>query len=402
MTTFVLCWELGAGLGHVGRLGPIAKALQARGHRCVLMVRDLVQSDGLLRELGLPALQTPVWLHQVRGLPDPQVSLSEILLGQGYLQPSTLSGLVGGWTSALEAVSADVVIGDYAPTAVLAARVLGLPSMTVGLGFYMPPDLHPMPSFRTDVAVPPQRLEQADSRVLATVSAVLGAAGRAPLARVSTLFRGDAPQLCTWPELDPYGRGALPPGQRWLGPSFMTPGGEEPSWPSGEGPRAFAYLKAGHAASADALWALVAAGCPTLCYMPEVAAGQPPPVSAALIRYAKAPVDVVAAMKACRLMVTHAGEATVAQGLLAGVPVLMLPLHREQALMAAQVARSGAAINANGMKGQAPLETAVRRLLDEPAFGAQARAFAERHAAFNQQAQIEAIADAALDLLRSR
>lgn len=402
MKTFVLCWELGAGLGHVGRLVPIAKALEARGHRCVLLLRDLVQSGGLLREQGLLALQAPVWLHQVAGLPDPRVSLSEILLGQGYLQAATLSGLVDGWTSALETIVADAVIGDYAPTAVLAARVLGLPSITVGLGFYMPPDVHPMPSFLTDAAVPPQRLQQADARVLATVNAVLGAAARAPLARVSTLFCGDAPMVCTWPELDHYGRGALPPGQRWLGPSFMTRGGEPPVWNDGEGPRAFAYLKAGHPASADALRALVAAGCRTLCYMPEVAAGRAPPVSSPLIRHAKAPVDVAAAMKDARLMVTHAGEATVVQGLTSGVPVLMLPLHREQALMAARVARSGAAIDANGMKGPGPLTTAVQRLLHEPAFIAQARAFAKRHATFDQQAQIEAIAEVALGLLRSR
>jgi UDP:flavonoid glycosyltransferase YjiC (YdhE family) len=400
--TFVLCWELGAGLGHVGRLVPIAKALEARGHRCVLMVRDLVQSGALLRELGLPALQGPVWLHQVTGLPDPLVSLSEILLGQGYLLAATLSGLMGGWTSALETTGADAVIGDYAPTAVLAARVLGLPSITVGLGFYMPPDVHPMPSFLADAAVPPERLRRADERVLATVNAVLGAAGRAPLARVSTLFCGDAPLLCTWPELDHYGRDALPPGQRWLGPSFMTRGGEPPAWQDGEGPRVFAYLKAVHPASTDALRALVETGCRTLCYMPEVAAGREPPVSSALIRYAKAPVDVAAAMRGARLMVTHAGEGTLVQGLISGVPVLMLPMHLEQALMAALVARSGAGINANGMKGPGPLTTAVRRLLHEPAFVAHARAFAERHATFDQQAQIEAIAEAALGLLRSR
>jgi len=401
MATFMLCWELGAGLGHVGRLKPLAQALEARGHHCVMMVRDLVQPGGLLRDMRQPVLQAPVWLHQVAGLPDPLVSLAEILLGQGYLQPATLAAQVRGWLAAFRMARADAVIGDYAPTAILAAHAVRLPSATAGLGFYMPPDQTPLPSFLTGANVPAQRLQQAEARALGTANEVLRQLNGPSLPRLARLFTGDAPLLCTWPELDHYARTSLSPGQAWMGPSFMTQGGEAPAWPAGEGAKAFAYLKAGHPETVAALRGLVAAGCRTLCYLPEVAAGRAAPVDSPLIRYAASPVDIARAMRDdCRLMVCHAGEATLVQGLLNGVPVLMLPMHREQALMAAQVARSGAALDANGLKSPPQFMKAVQRLLNEPGFGQQAQAFAIRHAGFEQQAQIEALADAAEALLR--
>lgn len=400
MAKFMLCWEMGAGLGHVGRLKPIAQTLRARGHECALLLRDLVQSDGLLGDLPAPRLQAPVWLHQVVRLPDPLVSLPEILLGQGYLQPGPLAALVRGWLELFRLVRPQAVIGDYAPTAVLAARIAGLPSATVGLGFYMPPDAAPLPSFLPAGAASAERIRQAEARALSSVNQVLRHFDKPALDRMAPLFTGDLPLLCTWPELDHYGRQNLPAGQSFMGPSFMTQGGAPAEWPAEDGPKVFAYLKAGHPDHQATLRALVTAGCRTLCYMPEVAAGRPRPVSSPLIRYAAAPVDIAEAMRDCALMVCHAGEATVVQGLLAGVPVLMLPMHREQALMAAQVARTGAAIDANNLRSPSLLAKAIQRLLHEPAFRERARDFARRHADFRQQRQIESLADAFESLLR--
>jgi len=53
VATFVLCWELGAGLGHVGRLGPIAKALEARGvfPEVAVKMAEVGESTGALQEM---------------------------------------------------------------------------------------------------------------------------------------------------------------------------------------------------------------------------------------------------------------------------------------------------------------------------------------------------------------
>lgn len=404
MARFLLCWEFGAGLGHAGRFKPLAQALLSQGHQVGLMLRDLVQTRTLLRDLDVPILQAPVWLHQTVGVPNPTVSLAEILMGNGYLSAASLEALVAGWRSAMHTLRPDVVVADYAPTATLAARTLGLPVATVGVGFSLPPDTSPMPAFRTWEPIAEGRLAHSEQAVLHTVNTVLAQAGARPLARLAELLRGDLPLLCTWPELDHYQRrAALPPGQAWFGPTFEAGQGEPPHWPDGTGPRVFAYLRAQHPDHAAVLQALAHLGCRTLCYMPEVAHGKAPPVVSAHIHYARGPVDLGQALPGCRLTVSHAGEATLAQSLLAGVPLLMLPLQAEQFLMANRVEEAGAGLNAALRPRPLACAPLLQALLEADGPHAQgARAIGQRHAGFHHTSQTAQLVQALLSLLQAR
>ncbi len=121
-------------------------------------------------------------------------------------------------------------------------------------------------------------------------------------------------------------RRAQPTGGRWYGPSFLPQAGEPPQWPAGGGPKVFAYLKTDHPDHAALLKALADEGCRTLCYLPEVAGGQPAPLLHPLIRYAGGPVSLGEAFAdGCSLCVCQAARPRWAQALLAGVPVLLLP-----------------------------------------------------------------------------
>lgn len=392
MAKFLFAWELGGGLGHAARIKPLVRELQARGHECTLMLRELVQTANVLRDLPAPRLQAPLWLHQTMGLPQPLASLPEILLGNGYLQAEHLGALVDGWLAALHISRADAVICDYAPTAVLAARAAGLPSATVGIGFYMPPAVAPIPPFRDWERIPRERLLHAETTVLANINRVLAAHGRPAMDQLWQLYAGDLPLLCTWPELDHYGR----PGstQSWWGPNFLPDaGGEQADWPEGTGPRVFAYLKAGHPDHAAWLQALVARGCRVVCYMPEVAAGMPLPFVSPAIHYTRRPADLGTVIPGCDLLVCHAGEATLAQGLLAGVPLLLLPMQPEQFLMARAAGRTGAAINVAEHPREVSKAALLARLLDEPGPREAARAFAARHAGFSHEVQTRQLTD---------
>ena len=75
-------------------------------------------------------------------------------------------------------------------------------------------------------------------------------------------------------------------------------------------------------------------------------------------------------------LVTHAGHGTVIKGLAAGVPVVALPMGRDQDENAARVVHAGAGLR---LKPKAPAEkiaTAIRRVLDEPAYAEAARRIA--------------------------
>jgi hypothetical protein len=393
MASFLLAWEYGGGLGHAARFKPLAAMLRARGHRVTLVLRDLVLTDSLLRDTDLPRLQAPLWQHRTMGLPDTQASIAEILLASGYLRSDTLSGQVQGWRTALALTQADVLVADYAPTAVLAARIEGVPSAVVGIGFYMPPERSPMPAFRDWEPLAPGRIEHAERTALAAANGVLQAAGAQPLAQLSQLLHGDDSLLCTWPELDHYGRDTLPPGRQFHGVDFLPQSGTAPQWPEGSGPEVFAYLKSAHPDHVAVLQALVDAGCRVLCYMPELAGGKAVPVASARIRYSAQPVDLGTACARSALVVCHAGIATLTQALLAGKPVLLLPMQAEQFLLSRRVGRIGAGINVAEHRRPVDLLPLVRQLLAPGAACTAAAAFADRYRNFDRAVQLGGLVD---------
>jgi UDP:flavonoid glycosyltransferase YjiC (YdhE family) len=403
MPRFLLCWEFGGGLGHAGRFQPLTQELLRRGHEVDLVLREVVHTRSLLRDLGVRTLQAPMWMHQTVGVPNPTISLTEILMGNGYLRAETLAALVAGWQSLMDLCRPDVVVADYAPTATIAARIMGIPVATVGIGFYLPPDAPTLPPFRTWEPIPSGRVEHYDRTVRDTVNQVLTEQGAKPIGRLSDIFRGELPLLCTWPELDHYQRGALPEGQRYHGPTFLPSGGAAPEWPTGrnagDGPPVFAYLRGSHPDHLAVLQALDQAGCRTLCYMPEVTAGKPPPLDSPRICYSKGPVHMAQTLPQSRLVICHGGEATLAQAVLAGVPVMLLPMQAEQFLMSQRVAASGAGINVAARPRPTPFGEILDTLLNKPDHARHAQALASRYASFDHDAQTVELVDAFESLL---
>jgi hypothetical protein len=377
-------WELGGGLGHAGRIKPLAAEALRRGHQVSMCLRELVHTHSVLAPLGVPRLQAPVWLHEVKGLPSPQISLAEILLTMGYVNADALQGLFSGWRDTLILLKPDLVVADSAPTAVLAARSLGVRSATVGIGYFMPPEATPMPVLRDWEPVQPGRVQAGDQQMLSAINTVLERVGAAPLHHAAQALLGDAPLHLTWPELDHYGRTSLPAGQTWWGPSMLSGAGVVPQWPALDGPRVFAYLKTDHPDHALVLQALVKLGCVVECYLPEVASGRPPPVVSPRIHYSAGPVDLQAALPGCALCICHGGEATLAQALLLEVPVLLLPTQAEQFLISRCVGRAGLGINAAERRRPLDYAAVMQPMLaaDGP-FKRAAVAFAHSHADFS-------------------
>lgn len=392
MANILLGWELGRALGHAGRLKSLALPLRARGHKVSFALRDLVHTQRLLHDLDAPKFQAPFWQHRVAGLPPGEASMADILLACGWIDAGAVHGLVDGWRALLQAMQADLVVCDYAPTAVLAARSLGIPSAAVGAGFTMPPASQALPPLRDWEPIQRERMGASEARVLDSANKVLARYGAPPLAHASGLLLGDAPLLCTFPELDPWRRPA--DSASWYGPNVApSAGAAPPQWPAGEGAKVFAYLNAQHAEHAAMLQALAAAACRVLCYSPDVAAGAKPPLDGPNIAWARTPVDLAQALPACEFAVCHAGESTVSQALLAGRPLLLMPQSAESFLTARRVRELGAGINIGELARPLDWPAIVRSLLDGDAYRQAAQAFAHRHADFDAQRQAEALAE---------
>ena len=96
-------------------------------------------------------------------------------------------------------------------------------------------------------------------------------------------------------------------------------------------------------------------------------------------------------------VVTHAGHGTVIKALAAGVPVVAMPLGRDQLDNAARVAHHGAGLRLKPKAKPEAIASAVRRVLDEPSFAAGAERLAEAIAAETAEdraaAELEALAE---------
>ena len=395
MSGIFVAWELGGGMGHVQRLLPVARELRDRGHDLVFAVRDLSRAEPVLGWEGFRLLQAPLPRVQAGG--GLAASFSQILLRCGYGQPEALTGLVRAWAELFRLTAPDLVLLDYAPTANLAARTLGLRTARIGDGFDAPPATDPLPSLQPWKKADPADLAALDAEVLGSVNAMLGGLGAEPAPTLADALNGGEHFLCTFPEFDHYrDRG---PVQYW-GPVLSSGGGEPMEWPEGdENKRVFVYVSAQHVEFENLIGALGTLGTPCGAYIRDLDPSKIESLETITLKITQHPVDIDEVARECRMAICHGGHGTMAAMLLAGKPVYVAPHHLEQALLGYRVAGAGAALVANPAKRGHDYAAHIRKLLDTPVFFEAAQAIAAAHPDFTPGSNVPAIADRCEDML---
>jgi UDP:flavonoid glycosyltransferase YjiC (YdhE family) len=383
MARIAFAWELGAELGHAMACATLARALVRRGHEAVFAFRELHQLDVLPLEAGTAVYQAPVSLREGLGAAVP-VSWADLLLGCGYDDVDELHGLVAGWIEVLRASRAKLVVADYAPTALLAARVLGLKCVDYSNGFSIPPRIAPIPPFRPDVAVDPAAVLAREARALSRVNEVLARYGVPPLGALHEQLRVAASFLCTFPELDHYGD--RPRSEYW-GPRYSIEAGEDVDWPYGEGPRVLVYLRASDPRVDAMIDALIAHRCRVVAYLPGLDDGRRARLKSAQRRVTTGPVRLAGLLPECDLFVNHGGDVAGA-ALMHGVPQIVLPAQLEQLITAARIEQARAGLTVARVDAPREVTEAFEQALRERARMRQAaQAFGQRYAAFSPAEQ---------------
>jgi UDP:flavonoid glycosyltransferase YjiC (YdhE family) len=376
MAVIALNWELGADFGHISRFLTVAKALRARGHRPVCILKDISRAESLLGSAGIEYLQAPVWLPKSQGLP-PDLNFTETLMRFGFLQPEGLTAMVRAWRQLWHMLDARLLLLDLAPTACLAARGLGIPRLLVGNSYCVPPTSSPLPAFRWWQKTPGEntRLAETEKRVLANINASAMRLGIPALSGVGDLFAGERRVYCAFPELDVYGPRD---DGHYIGPINNVDSGAPPFWPAGNQPKVFAYIKP-HYKHFDALLAAMQqTEARFLIFAPGIAEASLRKYGGRNIAFSRDPLHMGEVIPQSALVVCHAGGTTDV-ALRCGKPVLQLPMQMEQTMTSQRTAALGAALHLplDGNPGE--LRRLFKRLLGEPAFGAAAMAFAEQH-----------------------
>lgn len=393
MSRIVFAWELGANYGYISQFLPFARELKARGHEVVMVVRELHHASRMLADSNIPLMQAPLWLPNVQGLPDPPLNYAEILLRYGYHDASSLVGVVNAWRALFMLFRADVLIASHAPTALLAARTMGLTAAPLGTGFSIPPRLNPTPNLRYWIKVPYERLVESDQIVLKTSNTILGASGAAPLKAFSDLFVGKETFLCTLPELDHYQQRS---GATYWGAVYDTEMGEELTWPEvGEGSdgikHILVYLEPQHRDFTALLETIVSQGHVALICAPGISDNQIEKYSRGKVRVLNRPIKFSGLLEKCDLTICHGGHGTTAAMLRAGVPLLLFPNHLEQFLLAARVKEMGMGDLVNIEDSPPDLPALLSRVVRMRDFRDNAQAFATKYQAYTRETQLAQI-----------
>lgn len=190
-----------------------------------------------------------------------------------------------------------------------------------------------------------------------------------------------------------------PPGVRYVGPRLDDAvWAEGQPWEApGEGPLVLVALSSDYQAQEDVLQR-IATGIGELPVRALVTTGQG--LDPSLIA-APANVTVVAAaphaavLREAAVCVTHCGHGTTLKALAAGVPLVCVPMGRDQFDVAARVRYAGAGVQVDAGAEPAAFAAAVREVLHEPRFAARAEelaaAIAQETASDRLVAEIEAL-----------
>lgn len=376
MNRVLLAWELGGGAGHLASLRPVAEALLARGHRVTLAARDIGSAalifNGMEKQMQI--VQAPICPKTYTGLADPPLNFAEIMMRFAYLDTPMLKAMLLGWRGLLQLTGADRLVVDHAPTALLAARGTGIACSTFGNPFSVPPPVSPTPNMRDWLDVPLHRLQDSDTRVVATINAAL-APDAPPIASLPDMFEVADHLFVGMPELDPYG--PREPGH-YLGLHGGRSGSEPAQWPAGEGPRVFAYVKADYPHIQACMEALAAAPARCLVNLSGATAQMVERYRSPRLSFSAGHVDIDHALAQCDVLVCQSGLGTVNAALRSGKPLLLLPSQLEQFLLARNVEKLGAGLLIHPESKMPDIAGSLARLLADPVFTQCARALAQR------------------------
>ncbi|VUD66052.1 hypothetical protein TDB9533_03492 [Thalassocella blandensis] len=345
MAKILFTWELGMGLGHLMGIKSFCELL--KGHELHLAAKDLRHVGSIFSGVDIEIHQAPFLQGGIGNPVEPAFCYSHILHNCGFSEKKVLSSLVRAWQNLFFAVKPDVVVFEHSPTALLAAVHLNFKKIGIGTGFTSPSPSKPMGLFFPDSTSEQGRnkLVEFECGLLKTLNEVLFDLHMSPLESLQSLFAQlDKSIVSGVPALDHFCErrneyGAYVDYTGIPKPEKAT----NPAWPEVEGKRIFAYTHRFHKLPL-LLSALKQSRQPSIVYSSSITHELISQFSAENLRFFNSPLDVDEISKTCSFAITNGNYNLSSQLLLRGIPLVIVPLHREQQIFANIVEKTGAGV----------------------------------------------------------
>lgn len=373
MGPVVLCSEAGGGRGHMVKLSIVARALRPMAEIVALVGRTdqahvlmpfckaiypatklrLIGAERVRREFldgreGRLALNWPSWLTKA-----------------GFFCEDLLRSRFAWWHETFLRLRPELVVAEYAPTALLAARALGIPSCATGNAYGLPPAT--MASFPSLAMGKDNGIVLNESRLLDTVNTVTRPYGLGPLTALPEIYRSDVALPTGVKHWDPYAE--------WRQDSLLLPLAEMPPLTDATGKELFIYFSWRELEEPSIQEALAALKIPARCFALNLSErartrleGNP------RIAIESAPVPQRAIVANSRMVLCAGQAGTLALGVLSGLPVLALPCQSEQGFNAGRAAHLASCISLNRrQRTKEGILSAISGLWTDPAVQSTAR-----------------------------
>lgn len=395
----LVAWEHGRNLGHLVRSSEIANLIRARAGTVAWAVPPQYAGHPLIAGRGEPVHVAPTFASPaIPGIATAGQeattrlsSFADVLLVLGFHDALAVEIAVIRWLKLFAAVQPTAVLCDYAPFALLAACVAGIPATQITNGFDAPPPDFPL--FDTTVRGPylervnAQKIDQLDQTVI-RVSRTLGATGL----RLVDFMAWPNLVIDGIPETDPYGARAK---ATYIGPFASSTPVCAPSWPVEEqdakGKRVFAYLRGRE--TSTVLEALQSLGLATLCLWPDASEDELARFDGTSVRVTREPQNLPTTLDQADMVINYGSSGFLNATLLAGKPQIMLPTDMEKLMFSRRVERHGAGLAWHAGKGS--LRWAIDWVLSQPVLADTARYIARRY----DERQLDRQRDVFLDRL---
>ena len=330
---------MGSNYGHLAGFLPFYEELKKRNYLVEFVIRDLSFAHKILDPLGVRYFQAPVFRDQSTPQ-ESTYSYVDLLAQAGFCDIDQLNTSVNVWRNLFELLDATFVIADHAPTAVLAARSLGIPTALFGSGFFIPPNTEPFPIFHIWNNLPNQTAFKNNATVLNNINRVLDRTSKQQVSHICELFDVEARFLCATPEIDHYRDRE---NEDYWGPYFADTLGAKPIWPDTRGVKIFAYLTEKITNLKQVMAALKNTEGSKLVHVPNASpefltehAQQNMVIEPNLLCLSEVLANV-------DLVIHQGGVGTASACLMAGVKQLIIPTQLEQRMLCARLVSQGLA-----------------------------------------------------------
>lgn len=341
MASIALIWELGADLGHISRFHPIALGLKARGHRVVLILKDVSRVNLIFADEEVEVFKAPYEESSVENGPK-QINFTETLFHVGYQHEDRLADRLSQWIQLYTSIKPDLLIFDHSPTAMLASRELDIPKILLGSSFTVPPNESPLPAYKFWDAnrIPMRFLHDSENRCVETINNALSTHKIQKINRVHEIYEADHTFIDTSPLLDVY---KIRNNVEYLGVFKRPDIGCPPVWPKSDTPRVFVYVKERYKKISTLLAACKNTHCHFLIYCEGLSLEIKKSFSSDNIHFSDQPYRINEIIDSCDFAINH-GSSIAELVLQQGKPQLLLPMQMEQTMRAQKIASRSSAL----------------------------------------------------------